>query len=512
MTITHLYARQPMLHVSLIVEALRAQPSLVVLAIVIAQGALWILVPTLTYDAMPGALPEVLAIGHEWSLGARSSPPLAYWLAEVAFRLAGNKAIGLYLLSQICIALTYWAVYALGRPTVGSRHSVIAVLLMPGIFAFTSPSVEFGPDILAIPLSALALLYYWRAISERSRSDWLACGTALGLLLLTTYAGLILIGLIVAFTLANKSTREAAMSLDALGCVLVIVVVNFLPLIWLDRAAISPFQLNALSQINPIGALANWAFLIGLLVAHLSGLILLAAIGASRSLKPDLSPIFERGPMNPLAKRFVYFFAFTPALLATAFGAIAQLGGPAGGIGSVLILAPLALIVAAGDTIRLHRQKIIGIIWTALLLAPPLIATLFIFTAPFVPIELRVADPAKEMAQFFSETFERRTGRPLELVAGDSRLASLIAAYSPSRPSVALDSEPALFPLAAKLAASGAIVVWPLSTQTGAPPASLRERFPNLIAEVPRSFPRQIQGRRALFRVGWAMVRPDASR
>mgnify|MGYP003694770013 CR=1 FL=1 len=50
---------------------------------------------------------------------------------------------------------------------VGIRHAVLAVLLMVGIAAFTVPSPDFGPAILAAPLWALALLYYWRAIGER---------------------------------------------------------------------------------------------------------------------------------------------------------------------------------------------------------------------------------------------------------------------------------------------------------------------------------------------------------
>jgi hypothetical protein len=38
----------------------------------------------------------------------------------------------------------------------------------------------------------------------------------------------------------------------------------------------------------------------------------------------------------------------------------------------------------------------------------------------------------------------------------------------------------------------------------------LRERFPNLVPEVPRAFARRFQGRLPLVRIGWAVIRPIA--
>jgi hypothetical protein len=48
---------------------------------------------------------------------------------------------------------------------------------------------------------------------------------------------------------------------------------------------------------------------------------------------------------------------------------------------------------------------------------------------------------------------------------------------------------------------------WPRQS-TGTPPAALKARFPDMVAEVPRSFDRSVQGRLALLRIGWAVIRP----
>jgi len=116
-----------MLSISLFVELLRTRPLTLFWAMAALQAVLWTLVPALFYSAPPGQLPVVLAIGHEFQLGTEFGPPLAFWLAEIAYRGAGM--FGVYLLSQLCIVVAYWAVLSLGRAIVGLTHAVMAVLL-----------------------------------------------------------------------------------------------------------------------------------------------------------------------------------------------------------------------------------------------------------------------------------------------------------------------------------------------------------------------------------------------
>ena len=53
-------------------------------------------------------------------------------------------------------------------------------------------------------------------------------------------------------------------------------------------------------------------------------------------------------------------------------------------------------------------------------------------------------------------------------------------------------------------------MVWPTTDTAGTPPAAIKERFPDLVPEVPRVFARSVQGRLPLIRIGWAVVRPQA--
>lgn len=224
-----------MLYVSIFVELLRSRPSLAIWLAALVQALLWTLVPSLFYAGPPGDVANVLAVGHEFQLGTYLGPPLAFWLAEIVFAVAGM--FGVYVLSQACVVATYWAVFALGRSIVGAQHAALAVLLMVGVAAFTVPTPDFGPVILTMPLWAIILLHYWRAVGEGRRAYWLLLAIEVGLLLLTTYVGLILVGLLVLFTLLNKRARSALNSYDPLIAAIVAGIVMGPHLIWVATRA-----------------------------------------------------------------------------------------------------------------------------------------------------------------------------------------------------------------------------------------------------------------------------------
>jgi 4-amino-4-deoxy-L-arabinose transferase-like glycosyltransferase len=209
---------------SLVVELIRARPRLVVWLVVLLQAALWLMLPLLLYRSPPGDLATVLAFGREYQVGTALGPPLAFWLADIAYRAVGNHVFGVYLLAQICAVTTFWSFYQLARAIVGGQQAVLAVLLSMTVLAFSSPGVEFGPLVLARPLWALLLLHSWRLIGQNRRSAWFAWSIEAGLLLLTTSSAIGLLLLVVGFFAATARGRRLLMSLDPLYALLVIVV------------------------------------------------------------------------------------------------------------------------------------------------------------------------------------------------------------------------------------------------------------------------------------------------
>ena len=266
-----------------------------------------------------------------------------------------------------------WAVFTLGRAVVGIHHAAFAVLLMVGIAAFSAPTPNFGPSVLAMPLVALSLLSLWRAVGEQRRVSWFVLGLELGLLILTTYAGLILLALIMVFLAATRRGRSAMRSAEPWLASVLIVVVLFPHLMWLDRTnGLATLGLRPLQgEGAPVAVIKDWLGLFeAILLAHI-GLVILVALGSKWHLRTDEKvPVFVRSFTDPFARLFVYFFAIAPGLAAMTVAAILGERQPVGGIAPHLVLSGLAIIVLAGNAIPWHRPRMVGAAWAAAAVRP----------------------------------------------------------------------------------------------------------------------------------------------
>jgi hypothetical protein len=497
---------------SLVVELIRARPRLVVWIVVLAQAGLWLMLPTLLYRSPPGDLATALAFGREYQVGTWLGPPLAFWLADIAFRAAGNNMFGVYLLAQVCAVVTFWIYYQLARAIVGGQQAVLAVLLSMTVVAFSSPGVEFGPLVLARPLWALLLLHSWQLIGQNRRYAWFAWSIEAGLLLLTTSAAPGMLLLLAGFAVATARGRRVLMSLDPLYALLVIAVLVLPYLVWLLRAG--ALSMPPWPAISDLGARAlQWGGLLIGLVLAMSAIVLLAILNSGWFARhAEEAPIIYRPPVDPLARDFVYFFAVAPALLGSFLAGLFNLDHVVGGAGVALLMSGLAVIVATGDLIYLRRQRVLRAVWAAALAAPALVVIATTILLPWTgDTEVPTSLPAKAIAHFFGDNFERRTNQRLRAVAGDPQLASFIA-MNTGRPHLLLDATPERTPWlsVAKFNQTGGVVVWRASDTSGTPPPEIAQRFPGLVPEVPRVFEWMVNGRQPLLRVGWAIVRPKA--
>ncbi len=499
-------------YVSLIVEFLRGRPAVVFWTAALAQAALWVLLPALFYGAPPGEVPDVLAIGHEFRLGSHLGPPLAFWLAELAFKIAG--AFGVYLLAQCCVVTAFWAVFTLGRSIVGIRHAVLAILLMTGITAFSVPSPDFGASVLAMPLWALVLLHYWRAVADDKRGYWFILALELGLLLLTSYAGLILLGLLVLFSLLNARARAAFKFIEPWISILLVFFVLAPHLVWLRISAGFTFTtLGGLPSGAPNVSAGVWQC-VSFVVAHLGLALLVVLASGWPRRRRERTPVIERKTADEFGRIYVYFFALMPVAAATLVALLAGTLQPLERVAPLAVLSGLAIVIAAGDNIRLYRERFVSFAWLGLLIAPPVVVVLAIAVLPWtLAVDLKIAQPANDMGRFFAENFQRRIGQPLAFVAGDPRIASLVALGAPSRPTLVFNSSPERSPWASvqDIRDKGGILVWPTTDTAGTPPAAIKAQFPDMVPELPRVFARRVQGLLPLIRIGWAVIRPRAN-
>jgi 4-amino-4-deoxy-L-arabinose transferase-like glycosyltransferase len=379
-------------------------------------------------------------------------------------------------------------------------------MLMVGIFAFGLPTLEFGPPILAMALSALALLHFWRAAAQNKRLYWGAYALDAGLLMLTSYAGIFLLAVLLVFMLSTARGRALLLTIDPWLAGLVIVLLTVPHVIWLDGQK-EPFApvLDELRDARDSREFLDWLRMPARILLLHVGLVALALLASGWPVKTkDPVPQFARAPVHPFAKAFIYTFAIAPLVITAVLGVIMGDAEPAGGTAPVVFLTALAVVLAAGDVIELNRQYALARLWGVLLVAPPVITVLVLMFAPAITgVRFAVSEPAKAIGRYFSDEFQRRTGQPLAIAAGEPRLAAL------PRPSLYLDATPTRSPWVTpdEIGRKGAVVVWSATDTTSPPPPELSERFPELVPDIPRAFDRFTLGGGPRLRIGWGIQR-----
>ena len=139
-------------YVSLIVECLRGRPAVAFWVAALGQGVLWFLVPALFYSAPPASLADLLSAGWQVRLGTETMPPLALWLSQLAFRVAG--VTGVYLLAQVCVVVALWAVFKLGSAIVGARTVGQLTAMLAGAQLELPPAIADALDEVSAPPSS----------------------------------------------------------------------------------------------------------------------------------------------------------------------------------------------------------------------------------------------------------------------------------------------------------------------------------------------------------------------
>ena len=186
--------------------------------------------------------------------------------------------------------------------------------------------------------------------------------------------------------------------------------------------------------------------------------------------------------------------------------------GPVGGIAPLVILSGLLVVVAAGDGIEFSRQHVVIAAWFGLLIIPPIMAVAALVGPALArhrsPGDAAGRRPWRASSPKASSAAPARRCRSSPAIP---RTAALVALGAPSRPSLFLNATPERSPwvTADAIKSKGAIVVWPTTDTAGTPPPEIKERFPDLVPEVPRAFERPVQGRLPLLRIGWAVIRPQ---
>ena len=149
---------------------------------------IWTLVPSLTNNNLPLDTIEALAWGSNLDWGFNKHPPMSAFLREIFYQIFGPQDWAYYLLSQICIVVSFLVVFKLAEDFFDNKiYCLLSVLLLEGVYFYNFTTPEFNVNVCLIPFWSLSVFYLWRGIKNNKILDWLLLGLFAGLGFLSKY-------------------------------------------------------------------------------------------------------------------------------------------------------------------------------------------------------------------------------------------------------------------------------------------------------------------------------------
>ena len=149
---------------------------------------IWTLVPALTNNNLPLDTIEKLAWASNLDWGFNKHPPMSVFLVEIFFQIFGAQDWAYYLLSQICIIISFLAVFKFTEDFFKNKvFCLLSVLLLEGIYFYNFTTPEFNVNVALMPFWALTVLFLWKGLRDNKLIDWLLLGIFAGFSFLSKY-------------------------------------------------------------------------------------------------------------------------------------------------------------------------------------------------------------------------------------------------------------------------------------------------------------------------------------
>ena len=148
----------------------------------------WTIIPSLTNHNLPLDTIEALAWGSNLDWGFNKHPPMSAFLPEVFYQIFGAQDWAYYLLSQICVIISFFVVFKFAEDFFENKiFCLLSVLLLEGIYFYNFTTPEFNVNVCLMPFWSLTVLYLWKGFRDNKIIDWLLLGLFAGLGFLSKY-------------------------------------------------------------------------------------------------------------------------------------------------------------------------------------------------------------------------------------------------------------------------------------------------------------------------------------
>lgn len=413
---------------------IREQPPIVrfLFLVLLLQLVLWTLVPALLYTILPLDSLEAVAWGSGFSLGNAKHPPLTGWLAGLAVAATGHADWPVYLLSQLCVTGGIVCIYLLAREFLGREESALAALSQEFIFYYNITTPEFNVNLPTMLLWPMAALFLVRACRRDLLRDWILLGVSAGLCFLCKYYSVLLFAAFGVYLLTSKDRRRLFLHAGPWIAVASGVLVILPHVMWAMTGGLAMMEAYVERRMSVSGD-ASWFrrhILDVLVILGNSAAVFaipLAAILLSKREIPRIPAPAGSGHREALI--FAVTMTGVPLLVLTVLGLC---GNAIHAMWLVSLFFPVGILLTSlfPKEWTAGQRKAFGCIAGLFFIA----ALIGVTVAGLVHSTKRKNFPAKRIAAEISEMYRGETGKPLEVMIGDTWTAGMFRQYAPGHP------------------------------------------------------------------------------
>ena len=497
-----------------------AHPDLYFLLFCLLHLICWTFLPALVQPNAHLDVLECLAWGKEWQWGYHKHPPLHAWVTEVFFMPFGNSLWPGFLLSQLCVVLTFTAVWRYVAPRLGKLKALVSILLLEGIYYYNFTSPEFNSNVSLLPLWAWTAYVFFRALKRESLLHWAMFGVMMGLCVLSKYASFVLGAVFVAYLFMTPHGRSWLKRPGPYLSMVIFVLVIFPHVKWV--LAHEGQTLMYLAGRSGSEALAWWhrfVFPVDFVLAQAMALLPMAFLLSSFYKKlmwkdPAFVKFVSGGKIHSWEETLLQFLAFGPLVVTfmVSFCFNLRLRSMWGTPFFTFLPAYLLCLFFTGDIrgqMAFFLRRLLSIFVLGLVAYGGMT-----YGQPYVMKRAkRVHFPGQACAQIITQEWHKYTHQTLSYVIGDIWEAGNIGFYSPDRPAVVIDGQLALSPWVepTQLREAGAVIVWTASSEEEGIPEPLRQRYPRALRQPVIRLTYQTGAPLAPVLIGWALIPPRSS-
>ena len=473
-----------------------------------------------TQPNMPLDMVEMLFWGQQWQLGYHKHPPLPAWITAGAWSLGGNHPWLIYLVSQLTVVTTFWAVWQFAREQLSPNAALCSVLVLEGCYYCTFMINDVNNTIVTRPFWALAVLFLYRAIVREQASarnmNWLLAGVSIGLGMLSKYyIGILVLSMLCIAILFAKARKHLSKAGPWITTVVALAI--FAPhAVWIFDNDFVTFQ-YVLQRSGTVPEIANsWVqhitspadFLVRQLPAVIPVLILATPLFLCRSRKGS----HEKTDSRIFFQRYLAVVFFGPIVIYFLIGLLT--GSPLRSMWGGPLFSFLGVVLFTFVALPEDQKKVNKIIRDSLCVGVVMVIALAgrnIF-GPSIQGKLsRVHFPGRQLAEVVNTEWSARYDRPLPSVGGTLFEAGCAGVYSPNRINVYGSMSHVASPWLDDdaLRTNGGMIVW--DPRSRPPLEDWQCRFPTIEILEPAALPGRLWLDSNPIEVGIAILHPESS-